>query len=447
MSKGTNDKDISDLEREFEEEIRKEELPEESRLPEETELEREYDEEMKSEELPEEKKLDPFAEKFYELSSRTFKTETELNNAVNEILNEIERDYFFKGLFKKTKKAGQFLLKKGLKMFKGFPAFQAAKAITQLARGNLKGTLGTLAKVGLKGVRTSTGVGAALPILNALGFEIGKGIEQNREAWQNFTNVCKESFDYLARNLNENADDPIEASRLASEAFSTALKKVESERQSASMRRIRKMAVKTSQKKVVGRTVVIALGMVCIVLLAGLVGAIAFYTPMINNLESQTAQKDNTISSLNNTISSLNSQISALNNSLNQISSSTSSKDTQIAALNAQISSLTNILYLNASTYLANNQAITQDASAYTTIWNDTLNIAGYVTVAVQSSSTTTYVEVAYSAYGVNYDNNVTVGTSGTAAFPVLPGTIGIRVGNTELVDSANATVTAIYYY
>ena len=126
MSKGTNDKDTSDIEREFEEEITEKELPEE-------------------------KELDPFAEKFYKLSSRTFETETELDNAVNGILNEIERDYFFKGLFKKTKKAGQSLLQKGLKTFKGVSAFQAAKGITQLARGSLKGTLATLAKAGLKG--------------------------------------------------------------------------------------------------------------------------------------------------------------------------------------------------------------------------------------------------------------------------------------------------------
>jgi hypothetical protein len=204
------------------------------------------------------------------------------------------------------------------------------------------------------------------------------------------------------------------------------------------------MAEKTSQKKVVGRTVAIALGLVCIVLLAGLGGAIVVYTPMINNLESQTAEKDNTISSLNNTISSLNRQISVLQNTLNQNNSDTSA---EIAALNAQISSLTNMLYLNASGVLVYNQAMTQDAGAYTTIWNDILNIAGYVTVAVQSSSNTTYVAVAYSTLGVYYNNNVTVGTSGTAAFSVLPGLIEIRVGNTDLVDPVTATVTATYYY
>jgi cell division protein FtsL len=211
--------------------------------------------------------------------------------------------------------------------------------------------------------------------------------------------------------------------------------------------RIGKMVEKTSQKKVVGRTVAIALGMVCIVLLAGLVGAIVVYMPMVNNLQSQMTEKDNTISSLN-------SQISDLNNSLNQISNSTSNKDTQIAALNSQvadlnsqISSLTNILYLNASAFLVYNQGVTQDPNASTTVFIDMLNYAGYVSVDVQSNSTTTYVEVIYSSHGVNYDNNMTVGTSGTAAFPVLRGTVEIRVGNTDTVDSVNATVTATYYY
>ena len=211
------------------------------------------------------------------------------------------------------------------------------------------------------------------------------------------------------------------------------------------------MAVKTSQKKVVGRTVAIALGIVCIVLVASLVGAIAVYTPMVNNLKSQTAEKDDTISSLN-------SQISALNSSLNQISSSTSSKDSQIAALNlqvaglnSQVSSIASILALNVSTYLVYNQGVTQEPNASTTVFptdeQTPLYYAGYVYVAVQSSSNTTYVEVIYTLYGINYDNSVTVGTSGTAAFPVLPGPINIRVGNTETVDSVNATITVTYYY
>ena len=441
MSKGTKDKDTSDLEREFEEEMKEEKLPKESQLPEETEFEREYDKEMKGEELPEKKELDPFAEKFYELSSRTFKTETELDNAVNGILNEIERDYFFKGLFKKTKKAGKFLLKKGLKTFKGFSAFQAANGITQLPRGSLKGTLGTLAKAGLKEVRAG---GAVLPVLGALGFEAG---EQNREAWQNFANVCKESFDYLATNLNENADDPIDASRLASEAFIAALKKVKSERKTAPVQRMTRMAAAPTQKKVVNRTMVIALGLTCLVLVAGLVGSIAVYMPMVNNLQSQMTEKDNTISSLNNTISSLNRTNQVLQNTISQLSLNQSDMESEIAYLSNMTAYLSNMTQLRVYGLLVYNQAVNQAADANTTIFTDVIYYAGYVSVAVQSNSTTTYVELAYSSYGVNYDNNVAVGKIGTAAFPVLPALIKIIVGNTDTVDSVTATVTATFYY
>jgi hypothetical protein len=435
MSKDTKVKDKSDIEKEFEEDLKEEE---ERRLPEEAELEGEFDEELEGEELPEKRALDPFAEKFYELSSRTFKTKTEIDLAVNGILNEIERGYFFKGLLKKTGKSGKALLKKGLGTFRGVSAFQAAEGITQLVRENLKGTLGTLAKSGLK-VRAGA---AALPVLGTLGFEPG---ETNRDAWQNFTNVCKESFDYLAKNLNENADDPVEASRLASEAFSVALKKVKSERKTAPVQRMTRMAAAPTQKQVVNRTMVIALGLACIVLAAGLVGSIAFYMPMVNSLQVQITEKNSTISSLNSTISSLNSTISSLNQQISALQNNLNQNN--VTALNQQISLLNSLLLLNESEYLVDNQAGSLDAGANATVFADALFYAGYVSVAVQSDSSTTYVELAYYSFGVNYDNNVTVGTSGTAVFPVLPTTVEISVGNTETVDSVNVTVTATYYY
>jgi hypothetical protein len=302
----------------------------------------------------------------------------------------------------------------------------------------LKVTLGTLAKIALRGMQAGT----TLPVLKALGFEAGnEETEQNREAWQNFTNVCKESFDYLARNLNENADDPLEASKLASEAFSAALKKVESERKSASIQRTRKLAVaKPSSKKIVNRTIPLVLGMICILLVAGLVGAIAVYSPMVSNLESQIAEKDNLISSMNSTISSLQ-------DSLNQSSTSAAAKDSQIAALNYQISNLFNYINLNVSALLVYNQTIYQNAGANTTIYYDMVQFAGYITVEVQSSSNTTYVGLVYSSYGVNYNSTITVGTVGTAAFPVLPGALYINVGNTETADAVAAIVTATYTY
>jgi len=164
-------------------------------------------------------------------------------------------------------------------------------------------------------------------------------------------------------------------------------------------------------------------------------------------LEAQLAEKDSTISSLNTQIAALNTQIGRYATYYNESYSNASDYDLEIASLNAQIEVLNNYLSLNASGILLNNQAVSQDANAYTTVWNELLDLAGYVTVDVQSSSSTTYVKVLYSAFGVNYDNNVTVGKSGTAAFPVLPGTIEIRIGNTDTSGTVTGTVTATYYY
>ena len=213
MPKQTNDSDMSDVEREFELEM--EEEPTEDR-----ELEREFEE-------IEEESADDYAERFHELSQRQFEAESEVDDAVNGLLNEMERDFFFKGLRKKLKKAGKGLLKKGLKLAKGLPAFQAVKGITQLARGDLKGLLGSLAKAGLGAAISAVPGGAAiLPALKALGFEAAEDDpEANKEAWRNFVGVSREAFDSLAQNLHEQADDPLEASRLATRAFQEALEK------------------------------------------------------------------------------------------------------------------------------------------------------------------------------------------------------------------------------
>jgi hypothetical protein len=169
-----------------------------------------------------------------------------------------------------------------------------------------------------------------------------------------------------------------------------------------------KMIEQEPERKVVSRTVAIALGIICIVLVVSLVGAIAGYTSMIND-------KDNTINSLN-----------------------------------SQVSNLTHIVNLSNSTIWVNDQFISQSAGTYT-YWTGgfSASYAGYISVNILSSTTSNaYAEVIYSSNGVNYDSSVTVGYSGTANFAVLPsGSVQIRVGNTNLINSAGETVTITYYY
>jgi hypothetical protein len=204
---------------------------------------------------------------------------------------------------------------------------------------------------------------------------------------------------------------------------------------------------KMSKKKILSRNAAIALVLV-LVLLASLVSVIAIYVPMASNLEAQVAEQNNTISSLtaqnaglesalNNTASNLNAQIANLTSQLNLL---TSQYSNAISDYNA-------IITLGKSAPLADNAQITQDANSSTVIWSNALQYAGYVTVQLQSTSNTTYTRLVYISSGVNFDQNITLGESGTAAFPVLPGEILLSMGNTEPVDQVNATVTALYVY
>jgi hypothetical protein len=171
-----------------------------------------------------------YAQRFYELSDREFESEAERDAAIDGLLGEMEREYFFGGLLKKAKNAAKRLAKKGLSMAMkagmNLPAFQALKAVTGLSGNLLKGNLGALAKSALKTALSAHPAGAvAMQALGGLGFEAGQDEEAHREAWDNFTRVARESFEVLAETMHENADSPLEASRLAGGALQQALRR------------------------------------------------------------------------------------------------------------------------------------------------------------------------------------------------------------------------------
>ncbi len=230
MPRNENTAEMSDLEREFE--IEMEEEPGEE-MEFEEEPKEEFEEEPGSElEKVEGESVGDYAERFYELSQREFEYETEVDDAINEPLRKMEEEFFLGGLrkrWKQLKKRGLGrLLQKGLKFAAGkIPALQALKNATSAARAALRGDIGGLVKAGLGAALRAHPAGAALsPALSALGFEAG---EDNREAWDNVVDVAREAYDHLARNLHENADDPLEASKLANEAFQAAIREVKSD--------------------------------------------------------------------------------------------------------------------------------------------------------------------------------------------------------------------------
>lgn len=119
----------------------------------------------------------------------------------------------------------------------------------------------------------------------------------------------------------------------------------------------------------------------------------------------------------------------------------------QVNQKNSEIDDLNKIVNLQESTVWVNDETVSNPAGA-STYWTRTASYAGYVVMNVETSTTTnTYVQVTYSSHGVSYDEKITVGASGTAVFPVLPATITVRVGNTNLLNGATETVTVTYYY
>ena len=209
---------------------------------------------------------------------------------------------------------------------------------------------------------------------------------------------------------------------------------------------------KSSNKKV------IALAVVCVILVASLAGVFAIYQP--TTLQAQLAEKDQTIASLQAQLEALQYQLSQSGNStltyvqqIAYLSQQLSDMNDTLTGLGQQLSTANNVIGLTKSGVLfptADGQnPFTQQANQATTLWNDNVDYAGYVLVQVEATASTTYAQAIYTYGNSGYFNyNVTVGTSGTALLPVLPGTVQINIVNVLQPGETNSVnATATYYY
>jgi hypothetical protein len=210
-----------------------------------------------------------------------------------------------------------------------------------------------------------------------------------------------------------------------------------------------------SEKKTVRRSVAIALGIICVVVVAGLVGAFAYY---VN-------EKNSTISSLNAQISSKDSQISQLNSQISDQNSTISSLNSQVINLQNQVNNLNTLYVLNKSnlqsTVWASYQTVSQPTNS-STKWVFPVNYRGFLEISVSVPPIIAngiivyntgevegiYIRVTYTFGVVRYEEQADlVGVGMTADFSVLPENIGIEVGNTKMIGNATETVTITYYY
>jgi len=195
---------------------------------------------------------------------------------------------------------------------------------------------------------------------------------------------------------------------------------------------------------------VIALAIICVILAASLIGVIAIYQPI--GLQEELAEKNALINSLEAQVASLRSQLAQAPNA--------TTYQAQITSLNEQITELNNTLTsayasivsmqraLNLElTALLFDDSFTQDANATTEVWTNIVETAGYITIAAQATANTTYAEIIYIMGEITFNYNQTIGTSGTAIFPVLPGPPQIKIGNINQAETNTVNATIRYYY
>jgi cell division protein FtsB len=218
----------------------------------------------------------------------------------------------------------------------------------------------------------------------------------------------------------------------------------------------------TKPKKMVSRNVAMALGIICIILIA----FIAYFT--VTGISAQ-----NSYDNLQNQNKQLQTWLDGNETLLNQTQVSNTNLQNEIDLLNSNItelqnlmSNVTEILTLKQSTVWVDNQTVSQPINSSTS-WTFPASYAGYLLIEVDVPPIVVngtpilntgivegvYLRVNYTFEYQIYDEQDALGGIGmTAYFQVMPTNIGITVGNTNIlgistVTPVTETVTITYYY
>jgi type II secretory pathway pseudopilin PulG len=177
--------------------------------------------------------------------------------------------------------------------------------------------------------------------------------------------------------------------------------------------------------------ITIVLGILCIILAAGLIVAVANYSGQSNT-------------------SDLESQVTSLQNQINSLNNKISDYETQIDDLTYYNDYYASVIALEEYAVLIDNITYQQNTDEVTILYDDEVHYAGYMEIQAETTSDTTYLQVSYTYGNVDFDQTFNIGNQGTVYFPVLPGTITITLGNTETnidTETIDTTVTITYIY
>jgi hypothetical protein len=221
----------------------------------------------------------------------------------------------------------------------------------------------------------------------------------------------------------------------------------------------------TKPKKIAGRGVAIALGIVCILLIASLGGTLAYFSVTIHNKENELASANGTISQLNTNVTNLQNQNNQLQTwlvgNLTLLDQTETWLNGNVTAYNRvqfdvrsmHVVSENSTVWVNNETYpkygestLENNETVSLIQPAGWEFW---VPYAGSVSILFSSNNTPTRVTV--SSYFLNGSQDMDYlfdgGSIGWYYFPVSPSTIYLISLYNPLGKPSDFTVTITYYY
>lgn len=188
-----------------------------------------------------------YAERLYELGQREFEHDYELEAELDQVIDDMHREFFLGGLIKKG--VGSFvkmaknnalvkgLVDKGLKAAASFIpggglVLDGLKTATGLLGDGLKTRARALSSKAIRGLKDE-GATFGKDLAARLGIRPGNSNAQNMDALKRLINGLQRSFEFAADHLHEEVDDPIEAERLAGRAFEVGLNTLLPARQGA----------------------------------------------------------------------------------------------------------------------------------------------------------------------------------------------------------------------
>ena len=162
----------------------------------------------------------------------------------------------------------------------------------------------------------------------------------------------------------------------------------------------------------------------------------------LDSLQGQIASLSAAVQSDNATIQGLNSQVTTLTGLRAALQG-------QVDALGAQVINLTSIIGIGEfAPWLNSSVSIRDGRGSANAVQLQVPNppFAGYFTVGIVSNSTSNYIAASWSADGVNYSQQWTVGALGEVLFPVLPAptNLVLQIG---AIGNAQVSVTVEYHF